>query len=133
MRGSAGGVDRRGRLGDFLRPAAGVQPRQYRLRGGQRGARPRRRVPVASRVQPRQRLAGGDALAFVHQQRIDAARIVERQLHLPHVDVAVQLQRVGGALRLAPPGRGDRRDDHDGDDRQDQAFACRHGRRRSDE
>jgi hypothetical protein len=106
----------RPRLADFLGPRTGFQALdRFPLRGGL-GFGLAQREQQALGVEPRQQLAGRNPVALARVDFRDPPAGVERQFHLPDVDVAVQRQLVGNHVVLAPMEEGagsDRRGDRD--------------------
>ena len=106
----------RARLGDLLGPVAVVKPldrrllrRHLRLRLGGLGLEP-------ARIEARDDRALGDAVALLHQHLVDALAVVEGEIDLTQIDVAVE-EKLVRRLRPAriPVGasrRGGGDDDH---------------------
>ena len=87
----------RGRPGPrhLLGPAALAQPGEHLGLGRHLAVQPLQFELVAGRVEFGHHLAGRDPRTLVHGQGADAARVLEGELHLADIDVAVQGERSG--------------------------------------
>ena len=87
------------------------------LLGGDVRFRLRELGAETARVEPGEHLAAPDMVAFLHQHLGDALGVVERQLHLAQIHVAVNHELAAARRALEPPSeRGGRGDDGQHDD-----------------
>src|SRR5208282_2289303 len=113
------GRNLRSGLRDLFGSIAVVQPFHDLPLGGDLGCGLQNPRLQTTLVQPSQHLAAPNAVPFLGHHGGNPLAVVERELDLPQVNVPVQRQRLGGALRSGepPPGAGRRADgDQQSDD-----------------
>src|SRR3546814_15380826 len=91
------------RLRNLLRPQPAAQFVEVCLCGRYGGVGGRERFLERLRVESRHMCARLDMIAFIEQHLRDAAGLAEGQLHLPDVDIAVQIEGVALAAAPLPP------------------------------
>ncbi len=88
----------RARLRNLFRTAAGQEPRNHLLLRRHRGLVFRHRILKALLHQLGDKLARTDGAAFIDQQFVDPLAVIEGQLYLANIDVAIERDGVAGSM-----------------------------------